>query len=49
MFRVQYILVEALALFLSGNSYIHLQFIKMILKDIDFQENAVAHFIRVPK
>ncbi|MBN3271194.1 RPR1B protein, partial [Polyodon spathula] len=43
VFKVQYILVEALALLLRVRSHVVLEFIKMSIKDIDFEGHPTTH------
>ena len=46
-FKVQYILVEALALLLRVRSHVVLEFIKMSVKDMDFEGHPAAHGLTV--
>ena len=44
MFKVQYILMKALALLLRVSSHVFLEFVKMSVKDMDFERHSTSHF-----
>ena len=44
MFKVQYILMKALALLLWVSSHVLLEFVKMSVKDMHFERNSLSHF-----
>src|SRR6218665_192190 len=43
-FRVQYILMKALALLLCVSSHVVLEFLKMSVEDMDFERHSASHF-----
>ena len=44
MFKVQYILMKVLALLLWVSSHVLLEFVKMSVKDMDFERHSASHF-----
>ena len=44
MFKVQYILMKALALLLRISFHVFLEFVNMSVKDMDFKRHSASHF-----